>query len=130
MLVAGQTPEENFRTLHAAGCIQTLCDVHPNEERALAAGYARFCKLMVATSLNPCDGCPDWIGCKVYKQYNTVSIEKTVSREAKIKKATTADNGPFGSMSVKQIAKKHNLSISQVRRLKVQGRLDTLLEKP
>lgn len=132
MLIAGNTPEENFRTLHAAGCIQTFADLYTNVDEAMKIGYPRFCKLMYLTQMRLCDGCPvlrDEGTCEAYNQYNTFQASKHVSNEARIKAATTPNNGPFGSMSVKQIAKKCGTSISQVRRLKVQDRLDTLLEK-
>jgi len=134
MLVAGQTPEENFRNLHAAGCIQTLYDLHEDVEKAMVRGYPEFCRLMFITSLNPCDGCPALSKCKAYDKYNQMAFSEpkdyTETTAERIKKATTANNGPFGEMSVKQIAKKFNISKNQVRRLKVQGKLETLLEKP
>lgn len=136
MLIAGNTPEENFRTLHAAGCIQTFPDLYTDVEKAMEAGYKRFCHLMFATQLNLCDTCPARGGCHPYSQFNIKGIQETAARidkyidnEARIRAARTPNNGPFGSMSVKQIAKEYNTSISQVRRLKVQGKLDTLLEK-
>lgn len=126
MLVASSKPLENFRLLHEAGCIQTMCDVYPDVKEAEKNFLGRFCTLMVLTNLNPCDECPVLQGCKAYKEYNTQPKEEKAAKEDKIKVATTPDNGPFGSMSVKQIAKKYNISISQVRRLKVQGKLETL----
>lgn len=126
MLIAGQTPEENFRTLHAAGCIQTLCDVHENVEDAFKAGFERFAFVMYMTRLNPCEGCPQlWNGgqCQVNKQFDDSKITKRKVNAARIKDATTANNG-IGSLSVKQIAEQYGVSKSVVRRLKVQGKLD------
>ena len=129
MLIAkSESPEENFRLLHEAGCIQTLCDVYTDSNEAKKQGYIRFCQIMILTNLDPCPGCPIFPKCEAYKKYHTAPKEEKVKREAKIKDATTADNGPFGSMSVKQIAEKFGISKSEVRRLKVSGKLEALSE--
>jgi hypothetical protein len=130
MLVAGETPQENFRNLHAAGCIQTLCDL-PIEE-AEKKGRKIFDFLYLKTWGNPCKDCARlWNDgqCPANKEFDTGKINKRKINEARIKAATTANNGPFGEKSVRTIASMCGLSINEVRRKKVRGGLQELFDK-
>lgn len=114
--------------LLAAGCIQAEVD-----ERYLSG-------LLVATGGNPCDGCPKWESsrgqCLAAKRFHTGLIaaeqarqEAAMRNEQRILDARTAgtknSSGRFVGLTVRQIAGELGVSQSEVRRLKVAGKLET-----
>jgi hypothetical protein len=60
-----------FDQLHAAGCIQTLADIHDDVQKAKEHGGRMFQALMHTTGDNPCSGCPAYGGgtCVAFKRY-------------------------------------------------------------
>jgi hypothetical protein len=109
----------SFEELHKAGCIQTGEDL-PLEKAKEAVEFL-FNQLMLATRLNPCDGCPAFNEgrCRAYLLFHTAQHELKRQRENRIQQATT----PPGGESVAQIAKRLNISKSEVRRRKLRGDL-------
>jgi len=111
----------SFTQLMEAGCIQA-------ENRELEP---LFYALMLATMKNPCDGCPVWGNkgpeCQAFQQYHTAYTQAIETQQQVIKEATTPSNvpaeHPLAGLSVKQIAAKLNVSISEVRRRKAAGTL-------
>lgn len=63
----------NFYDLHAAGCIQTGADVESDQDVALVRFGPMLRVLMIATSNDPCNGCPAYHGgkCPAFKRFNT-----------------------------------------------------------
>jgi hypothetical protein len=108
-----------FEQLMEAGCIQA-------ENRELEP---LFYALMVATTRNPCDGCPIWNdkgpACAAFQQYHSAYHRAEEKQQQVIKEAMTPSNVPPGhplfGLSVKQIAEKLGVSIGEVRRRKVSG---------
>jgi hypothetical protein len=62
----------SFTELHAAGCIQTGADIHEHEVNARLHFGDLFASLMIATSLDPCNGCPAYKRgqCGAFLRYN------------------------------------------------------------
>ncbi len=60
-----------FEQLHAAGCIQTLADVHEDVKVAKEHGNRMFVALMAVTNDNPCSGCPAYCNgiCPAFKAH-------------------------------------------------------------
>jgi len=110
-----------FEQLMEAGCIQA-------ENREMEP---LFYALMVATKMNPCDGCPVWSnkgpGCVAFQQYHSAYQCAEEKQQQVIKDATAPSNVPSGheffGLSVKQIAEKLGVSIGEVRRRKARGTL-------
>ncbi len=110
-----------FEQLLKAGCIQA------------GDWYLEqlFYLLMAMTGRNPCGGCPVWLDkgpkCPAFQQYHTAYHLAEEKQQQVIKDATTPNNVPSGheffGLSVKQIAEKLGVSISEVRRRKVSGTL-------
>ena len=111
----------SFQQLMEAGCLQA-------ENRELEP---LFYGLMIATSRNPCDGCPIWNDkgpvCKAFQLYHTAYTHAVAVAEHAVEVATTPTNVPPGNplfgLSVKQIAAKLEISIGEVRRRKAAGTL-------
>jgi hypothetical protein len=112
-----------FEQLMLAGCIQAEMP----ELRAI------FRLLMVEVSGNPCAGCPVWNNkgpaCVAFQQYHSAYHQAVETQEQTIKDATTPHNvpaeHPLAGLSVKKIAEKLGVSISEIRRRKAAGTLWT-----
>jgi len=110
----------DFDGLQKAGCIQAELEVL----RPMFRG------LYVATSGNPCDGCPVWESkgpsCQAYKLYHSEARQQAHQRESRIASAVAPGNrngDRFAGMTVAQIAAELHVSKSEVRRRKVAGTL-------
>lgn len=110
-----------FDQLMAAGCLQ-----------AEVPGLLMiFRLLMVETSANPCAGCPVWNRkgpeCGAFREYHSAYAQSVKKQEQVIKDATTPNNvpaeHPLAGLSIKKIAEKLGVSISEVRRRKANGTL-------
>lgn len=111
----------SFTQLMEAECIQA-------ENRELEQ---LFQALMIATKRNPCDGCPVWGNkgpeCKAFQQYHTAYVQTVAAHQQAVKDATIPNNvsfeHPLAGLSIKKIAEKLGVSISEVRRRKASGTL-------
>jgi len=100
------------------------------EADCLQAGAApAFEYLMAATVNNPCAGCPVWCEkgpeCKAFQLYHT-AYSRPVKPEEQVVVKTSSNvppEHPLTGLSIKQIAAKLNISISEVRRRKISGTL-------
>ena len=104
------------------------------EADCLQAGAApAFEYLMAATVNNPCAGCPVWCEkgpeCKAFQLYHTAyprveQVEQVKQvKQVVVAKQNVPPEHPLTGLSIKQIAAKLNISISEVRRRKISGTL-------
>lgn len=112
---------DSFFDLHAAGCIQTGADVHSDPKVASSRHGGMFAAIYGLTHGNPCAGCPAFNGgrCKAYQAHHEDARRVPIKVDPKI--PSNSDNYP--GMSVKQIAEKLGVSMSEVRRRKLTGTL-------
>lgn len=109
----------NFEQLHEAGCIQTGADLDPDKWNYIE-WYRLWEGLMRVSNNNPCDGCPAWKGgkCCAFLRYHTQPERNRGHKNA----ATIPPGTPkHPGLSVRQIATRLGVSISEVRRRKVRG---------
>ncbi len=115
------TLDGTFDQLQAAGCIQ--CELE--QLRVLFIG------LQSATRGNVCDGCPVWSqkgpACAAFSQYHSAARAVREDSERSLIKATTpqtnSGNPELSCMSMKMIAEKLGISLSEARRRKAAGTL-------
>ena len=126
-----------FEELHAAGCIQTGADVHPDLADALKNFGSMFLMLLGLCGNNPCDGCPnagaftfkhdrptriDEVECKAFQAYHSMALSDATTRRTRLEAATSPPGtNMYPGMSVAQIAKELGVSKSEVRRRKQAG---------
>jgi hypothetical protein len=108
--------DASFEDLHAAGCIQTGADTQTDLNAARKQFGGMWAGLMRYTAMNPCQGCPAFNNgrCAAFRQYNT---------GAKSTPVPPPDNKHPSGLSMRQIAEKLGISLSEARRRKVQGTL-------
>jgi len=109
-----------FASLHQLGCIQTGADVHENVFAAAKKFGPLYAALYQATHGNPCCGCPGFNNgkCRAYLAFNT-----DAQRPTKLPATVASNSDKYPGMSVKQIAAKLGVSMSEVRRRKHAGSL-------
>ena len=69
----------DFDQLFSLGCIQTGADVHSDIGSAHYQFGSLFEALMIATSSNPCDGCPAYAGgkCRAFRALHSQAHAET-----------------------------------------------------
>ncbi len=106
-----------FAEFHEAGCVRVGGDSQPDMRKAEKQFGGMFATLTRFGHGNICNGCPHVGKCAAFRVMNPAlpPIEQD---------AHAANNSPnYPGMSVRQIAEKLNVSMSEVRRRKLAGTL-------
>lgn len=114
--------EPHFDELQAAGCIQ--CESEGLRQM--------FNGLWAVTGRNPCNGCPIWETrgptCEAFRRHHSAWKEAQLRSASDLRDATqpedkNSSNPELFGLSVRAIAQKLGVSISEVRRRKAAGTL-------
>jgi hypothetical protein len=109
--------QKTFAEFHAAGCVRTGCEVVTDARRAEKIAGGIFATLTRFGHGNICNGCPHVLGCKAFRKLNASAPPAIVDPH------TPSNSDKYPGMSVKQIAAKLGVSMSEVRRRKHAGSL-------